>query len=76
MMMWKIFAGFVVFAAAMMFLLMKAGDKVDLQGESHGQTQVETTPAQGTKAPEPAASAPAPAPSTPAEAPKADPASK
>lgn len=72
--MWKIFAGFVVFAAAMMFLLMKAGDKVDLQGESHGQTQVETTPAQGTKASEPAASAPAA--STPAEAPKTEPASK
>ena len=72
--MWKIFAGFVVFAAAMMFLLMKAGDKVDLQGESHGQTQVETTPAQGTKASEPAASAPAV--STPAETPKTEPASK
>lgn len=74
MMMWKIFAGFVVFAAAMMFLLMKAGDKVDLQGESHGQTQVETTPAQGTKASEPPASSPAA--STPAEAPKTEPASK
>lgn len=72
--MWKIFAGFVVFAAAMMFLLMKAGDKVDLQGESHGQTQVETTPAQGTKASEPATSAPAA--STPAETPKTEPASK
>lgn len=72
--MWKIFAGFVVFAAAMMFLLMKAGDKVDLQGESHGQTQVETTPAQGTKASEPPASSPAA--STPAEAPKTEPASK
>lgn len=72
--MWKIFAGFVVFAAAMMFLLMKAGDRVDLQGESHGQTQVETTPAESSKAPEPAASAAAA--STPAEAPKAEPAPK
>lgn len=72
--MWKIFVGFVVFAAAMMFLLMKAGDKVDLQGESHGQTQVETAPAQGTKAPEPVAAAPAA--SAPTEAPKTEPASK
>ncbi|HEY8606346.1 MAG TPA: hypothetical protein VIM12_04430 [Noviherbaspirillum sp.] len=35
--MWKIFAAFVVFAAVALFVIMKAGDKVDMQGEAgHG----------------------------------------
>jgi hypothetical protein len=34
---WKIFAGFIVFAAVALFVIMKAGDKVDMQGEAgHG----------------------------------------
>lgn len=35
--MWKIFVGFIVFAAIALFVIMKAGDKVDMQGEAgHG----------------------------------------
>jgi hypothetical protein len=33
--MWKIFVGFVIFAAAGLFLIFKAGDKVDMSGEKH-----------------------------------------
>jgi hypothetical protein len=33
--MWKIFVGFVIFAAAGLFLIFKAGDKVDMGGEKH-----------------------------------------
>jgi hypothetical protein len=50
--MWKIVVGFVAFAAIALFVIMKAGDKVDMSGEKHGG---DTT----THAPEPA---PAPAP--------------
>lgn len=33
----KIFAAFIVFAAIALFVIMKAGDKVDMQGEAgHG----------------------------------------
>lgn len=34
--MWKLAIGFVVFAAIALFVLMKAGDKVDMSGEKHG----------------------------------------
>jgi len=34
--MWKIAVGFVVFAAISLFVIMKAGDKVDMSGEKHG----------------------------------------
>jgi hypothetical protein len=36
--MWKIFVGFIVFAALAMFLVFKGGNKVDMAGESadHG----------------------------------------
>ncbi len=34
--MWKIAIGFVVFAAVSLFVLMQAGDKVDMGGEQHG----------------------------------------
>lgn len=47
--MWKIVAGFVVFAALSFFVLMKGGE-IDLSGEKHG---IETTD----HAPEPAAAA-------------------
>ncbi len=48
--MWKIVVGFVVFAAISLFVIMKAGDKVDMGGEKHGGDAMH--------APEPAASAP------------------
>ncbi|WP_275936477.1 hypothetical protein [Pseudacidovorax intermedius] len=34
--MWKIAIGFVVFAAVSLFVLMQAGDKVEMGGEKHG----------------------------------------
>lgn len=34
--MWKIVVGFVVFAAIALFVIMKAGDQVDMSGEKHG----------------------------------------
>ncbi|WP_192871658.1 hypothetical protein [Variovorax sp. JS1663] len=34
--MWKIAVAFVVFAAIALFVLMQAGDKVDMSGEKHG----------------------------------------
>ena len=45
--MWKIVVGFVAFAAIALFVIMQAGDKVDMLGEKHGG---DTT----THAPEPA----------------------
>ena len=60
--MWKIALGFVVFAALALFVIFKAGDKVDMSGEKHGAEAVhapeETKPD----------AAPAPAPSTEAPA--------
>jgi len=38
--MWKIAVGFVVFAAICLFVIMKAGDKVDMSGEKHGADAV------------------------------------
>jgi hypothetical protein len=32
--MWKIFAAFIVFAALGLFIVMKGGDKIDMQGEA------------------------------------------
>jgi hypothetical protein len=52
--MWKIAVGFVVFAALALFVIFKAGDKVDMSGEKHG--------VDATHAPAPAASAAASAP--------------
>ena len=34
--MWKLIVGFIVFAAIVMFVLMKAGGNVDMSGEKHG----------------------------------------
>ena len=47
--MWKIVVGFVIFAAISLFVIMKAGDKVDMSGEKHGGDAMH--------APEPAAPA-------------------
>jgi hypothetical protein len=33
--MWKIVVGFVLFAALSLFIIMKAGDKVEMGGETH-----------------------------------------
>lgn len=52
--MWKLIVGFIVFAALSIFVIMKAGDKVDMGGEKHGADAVH--------APEPAAPVPAAAP--------------
>jgi hypothetical protein len=38
--MWKIAAGFVVFAAVALFAVYKAGDSADLGGEKHGTEAV------------------------------------
>jgi len=63
--MWKIALGFIVFAALSLFVIFKAGDKVDMSGEKHGADAVhvpeETKPADAPAAEAPAAPAPAPA---------------
>lgn len=44
--MWKLVVGFVLFAALSLFVLMKAGDKVDMGGETHsGDIGGHSTPA-------------------------------
>ena len=48
--MWKIGAGFAIFAVVVLFVLMKAGDKVDMSGEKHGGDSMHapaTAPAAG-----------------------------
>lgn len=47
--MWKIFVGFVIFAALALFVIMKGGDKLDMGGEKHGEEAIHapaSTPAQ------------------------------
>ncbi|MDB5840249.1 MAG: hypothetical protein JWQ23_2201 [Herminiimonas sp.] len=34
--MWKILVAFIIFAALGLFVIMKGGDKLDMQGESAG----------------------------------------
>ena len=61
--MWKVLAGFIIFAALAIFVIMKGGDKVDMQGEAgaHNPTEVHAAPAsEPAAAPAPVA-APAPA---------------
>lgn len=62
--MWKIFAAFVVFAGLALFVIMKGGDKIDMQGESDaGGHATESASANvSAQAPAPVASAPAVAP--------------
>ena len=38
--MWKIALGFVLFAALSLYVIMQAGDKVDMSGEKHGAEAV------------------------------------
>ena len=56
--MWKIFVGFVIFAALALFVIMKGGDKLDMGGEKHGEEAIHAP-----------ASSPAPAPAQPPVAP-------
>jgi hypothetical protein len=39
--MWKIFAAFIAFALLALFVIMKGGDKIDMQGESAGHNPTE-----------------------------------
>ena len=39
--MWKIAVAFVAFAAIALFIIMQAGDKVDMRGESGGHETTE-----------------------------------
>jgi hypothetical protein len=47
--MWKLVLGFAVFAAIALFAIFKAGDKVDMSGEKHGE-QATQAPAAGAPA--------------------------
>ncbi len=44
--MWKIAVGFILFASLALFIIFKAGDKVDMQGETGNmtETQEESSP--------------------------------
>ena len=48
--MWKLIVGFIIFAAVALFIISKAGDKVDMSGEKHGGDAVHE-PAPGASAP-------------------------
>lgn len=61
----KIFIAFVIFAVIAVTLLLKMGDKVDMQGEAHGVPTETSAPA--------ATQTPAAAATTPADAPAATP---
>ncbi|MBC7405597.1 MAG: hypothetical protein H7252_07935 [Cytophaga sp.] len=39
--MWKILVAFIIFAGAALFFIFKAGDKIDMQGESSGTNLTE-----------------------------------
>lgn len=41
----KLAAGFVAFAAIALFVIFKAGDKVDMGGDKHGAEAVHAKPA-------------------------------
>jgi len=43
--MWKLVVGFVVFAAVALFVISKAGDKIDMSGEKHGVDAAHEQPA-------------------------------
>jgi len=54
--MWKIFVGFLIFAALGMFVIFKGGDKLDMAGEA-GASSHEVVNEPPASAPAPAASA-------------------
>ncbi|WP_313073737.1 hypothetical protein [Melaminivora sp.] len=43
--MWKIVVGFAVFAALALFVIMQAGDQIDMSGEKHGTETLQAEPA-------------------------------
>jgi len=49
--MWKVFAGFIAFALLALFVIMKGGDKVDMQGEAGAHNPTETTSSHAPAAP-------------------------
>jgi hypothetical protein len=57
--MWKIAVGFVVFAGLSLFVIMKGGDKVDMQGEAAGHNPTEVHASASATAAAKPASAPA-----------------
>ncbi|MFM2347715.1 MAG: hypothetical protein RL654_2468 [Pseudomonadota bacterium] len=48
--MWKLILGFIVFAAAAMYMLSKGGD-IDMGGEKHGVESHDSASAHGASAP-------------------------
>ncbi|RJF98760.1 hypothetical protein [Noviherbaspirillum saxi] len=68
--MWKIFVAFIAFALLALFVIMKGGDKIDMQGETaghnptevpasaHGSASAPATPATPATPAAPASSAP------------------
>ena len=56
--MWKIAVGFILFAALSLFVIMKAGDKVDMGGERHGAEAMHVPDTAPAAVPASAASAP------------------
>jgi hypothetical protein len=65
----KIFIAFVIFAVIAVTLLIKMGDKVDMQGETHG-VPTETSAPAATETPATAATLPAEAPAAATPAPE------
>lgn len=51
--MWKLIVGFIAFAAIALFVIMKAGDKVDMSGEKHGGDVHSSEPAPAASAAKP-----------------------
>ena len=49
--MWKIAVAFAAFAALALFIIMQAGDKVDMRGESAGHEMTEQAPPAAPAAP-------------------------
>jgi hypothetical protein len=47
--MWKVLAGFAVFAAVALLLISKGGDSVDMGGEKHGSEVAHAPPAAASK---------------------------
>lgn len=73
--MWKVFVGFIAFALLALFVIMKGGDKVDMQGEAgHGLPSSEASAHSSAPAAPDAPAASAPAASEPAAAAPAAPA--
>lgn len=55
----KIFIAFVIFSVVAVTLLLKMGDKVDMQGEAHGVPTETSAPAAAAPAETPPSAAPA-----------------